>query len=126
MAQIKGSTRSYFLKDHLGSSTVMTNTWWREVKYPIHLTLTANGGTIKDQDGYICTLKKIIYDPDEDEIVFRHCGMKHEDIDCDDLFRIIQLVKFKDDKLLGEVRSYKMLFRWVGKSTRVIKETERG
>ena len=88
--------------------------WWREVKYPVHLSLTATGGTIKDQYGYTCEIKTIIYDPDEDIIVFRPCGIKLEDVECDDLFRVMQIVQEKNGKLMGEVKTYKSLFKWVG------------
>ena len=88
--------------------------WWREVKYPVHLSLTETGGAIKDQYGYSCELKTIIYDPDADIIVFRYCGIKMEDVACDDLFRILQTAQEKNGKLMGEVKNYKTLFKWIG------------
>ena len=86
--------------------------WWREVKYPIELTLGPNGGRMVDQTEFACELRTFAYDPDLDSFNFLHCGIgpKHPDA-----FGILQVAHVeRDGQLRGEVRSYKTLFHWVG------------
>jgi len=86
--------------------------WWQQVKYPVKLNLHEKGGWLEDQVGYRCELRSFMYDQDIDSLIFEHCG---EGVKSSNLpYKIYQIVKIKNDRLEGEVRSYKLLFKWGG------------
>ena len=86
--------------------------WWREVKYPVKLILTPDGGNMVDQYGFKCSLSKIFYDNELDIIIFKHCGMGEKS---DLAFQVLQLAHIDDKgQLHGEVKTYKKLFGWIG------------
>jgi len=89
--------------------------WWLEVKYPVNLAIKENNScTFEDQSGFICELKQIFYDPQEDLIVIRHCGIKKHS----EAFDILHVIKYDNGKIIGEVKTYKTLFRWIGQKKR--------
>jgi|SRR5690606_28652697 hypothetical protein len=86
--------------------------WWDQIKHPVRLSITKDAINFDDQAGCSCTPKAFFYDDELDALVFKHCLPTKSDLAFTPFYRM----KSKDRKLVGEVWTYKLLFKLYGHS----------
>lgn len=84
--------------------------WWQQIKYPVKLTIMKNGVLFEDQMGFKCSPKTFLYDDELDNIVFKNCLPSKSALSFSPFYKMMIV----DDKLVGEVWTYKLLFKLDG------------
>lgn len=84
--------------------------WWHQIKYPVNLSVSESGLRFTDQGGFECIPETQFYDDEIDMLVFKHCLPNKSQRVYDVFYR----AKHKDGFIVGELWTYKLLFKWVG------------
>ena len=84
--------------------------WWNQIKYPVKLIVTKNAVKFEDQAGFNCEPKAFFYDDELDALIFKHCLPTKSELAFSPFYRVM----LDDQKLNGEVWTYKLLFNLRG------------
>ncbi len=94
--------------------------WWHQIKYPVKLEIRSKtSGKFTDQMGGQCNINVFYYDSELDKIVLKYCGGATKAAAAIDPMHLISV---KNNKIYGEVRTYKHLFNWEGEKVRKFKK----